>query len=191
MNRHGHDSNYRLELRHAPRETTPSIDHVTEQQTENSKTECVSDQTTIRSHIHKLEKNNSDLYQDMDYLKLQLLSQQELKGRLFWLQKEYSVLDMKYQSDQSAHTSAMQHLQEQLDKTSLIQRKTEDQLLVMKSSEMKGPKTVLDQIQEKYTEEVTNLTSELRVKDRSLQEMRNDRIELVSALTSVECIMNV
>lgn len=192
MNRHTRDKNYRLELRRRERwsmskTTTPSVNNTTRAETESLSKKSVSEQETIKTHIQQLEKNNLELYKDLDHLKLQLLSHQELKGQLSHMQKEHSMLDKKYQKEQSAHKRIVQHLQEQLDNTSLLRRKTEERLLVHKETRagdaMATQTTVLlEQIQEKYTKDVSSLTRELRLKGRSLWEMRKKETALVSAL---------
>ena len=190
MNRHAHDKNYRLELRYSEelnmsKTTTPSVDNMKRVETENSKKKSARKKETIHAQIHQLEKNNSELCKDLDYLKLQLLNHQELKGQLSQLQKEHSNLDKKYHEEQSGHKKTVQHLEEQLDNVVLTRRKIEEDLVVLKATaEAAGATiqttTLLEQIQEKYTKEMSSLTSELRVKDRSLREMRKKRADLVS-----------
>lgn len=197
MNRYAQDNNYCLELRYRerlikPKTTIPYVDKERKMEPEIFRKTSASEQETIQSHVHQLEKKNSELNRELDSLRFQLLSHQELKDRLSSLQNNYSELDDKCQEEQSSHKKVVQHLQEELDKMSLVRRKMKEHLSVLKETSLEtNSKTLLEKIQEQYVEEVGNLTSELRVKDRSLQEMRNKRIALVRFIDLVSVIINV
>ena len=85
--------------------------------------------------------------------------------------------------ERQAHKASTQQLQEQLDEASIARRKVEEQLQFNVGGPGKGESEgVLEEIQSKYAEEVGNLTSEIRVKDKTLQDMRARRITLVSSV---------
>ncbi len=135
-----------------------------------------------KSNILSLEKKNSEQHREIDLLQLEILSYQESKEEMASLQEEHSSLVQKYKKEKQAHRKKIQHLQQQLDQSSLARRKMEEHILLTGSSEVgvsSESKNLLHQIQEKYSEEVSNLSSEIRVKDKSLQELRTKKIALV------------
>ena len=194
LNKHHGDDHYRLELRRIGRSSRPKPEAPTEEGATNIIAESiggleVSDQKTVRAHIQSLERQNTDLHRDVDSLKVKLMKHNDLQDQLLELHKQNTMLKEKYQDKQTAYKKDVQHLQEKLDEASLAQRKLEEQILVLKEMslaleasgvEAAQSKSVLEQIQQKYGEEVKNLTGELRVKDRNLQETRSKRITMVS-----------
>ncbi len=104
------------------------------------------------------------------------------------LRKENSSLKGNYQEKQKAHKVEAQRLQEKLDEALLGQRKLEEEVLVLReespSLEMSGAeaaqsKSALETIQLKYSEEVSDLTAEIKANDRSLSEMRSKRLHYI------------
>ena len=136
------------------------------------------------THVHSLESVNSELQRQVDSLQLQLLNHQALKEKLSALQDSYTSLSDKHEQERLAHKTLAQRLQRELDEASLARRKTEEQLRLTgegaEPGRLKESKSVLEEIQAKYSDEVSNLTSEIRVKNKTLQEMRSKKISLVS-----------
>ncbi len=103
-----------------------------------------------------------------------------------------------YQEKQKALRVEAQRLQEKLDEALLGQRKLEEEVLVLReesaSLEMSGAeaaqsKSALGTIQLKYSVEVSDLTAEIKVKDRSLSEMRSKRIAMVRKTVALHLYM--
>ena len=146
----------------------------------------VSDRETndsVMSHMRSLEDKNRELRRDMDNLQLEIFKQQDLREKLAALQKSHSALSEKHQEERAANKRMIKQLQDRLDDALLAKRKSEEQLLLSgaASSESGVTKSLLDDIQAKYSEEVSHLVSESRSKDKTLQEMRGRRVALVSA----------
>ena len=135
------------------------------------------------SHVSTPENRNGELQKQVDSLQLQLLNHQALKENLSALQDSYTSLSDKHEQERLAHKSLTQRLQQQLDEAALARRKAEEQLRLTGDGSQSGvlseSKGVLEEIQAKYTDEVSNLTSEIRVKNKTLQDMRAKRITLV------------
>lgn len=136
------------------------------------------------THVQSLENVNSELQRKVDSLQLQLLNHQALKEKLSALQDSYTSLSDKHEQERLAHKTLTQQLQRELDEASLARRKAEEQLQLTgegaEPGRLKESKSVLEEIQAKYTDQVSSLTSEIRVKDKTLQDMRSKRIALVS-----------
>lgn len=185
MNRQTHPNKSRFEL-HRKRRPTPSA--TAAQISEEAERADIMDRekkTSMVSHLHSLEDKNRELRRVVDSLQLQILEQQELREKLASLQKSHASLSEKYQEERGTNKRMIKQLQNRLDEAQLAKRKTEEQLLLSRaaSSESGVPKeteSLLDDIQAKYSEEVSQLLSENRIKDKTLQEMRGRRIALVS-----------
>jgi len=204
ISKHFGEDNYRLELRRKHRASRPKLDASSNRGTANSSksavvTESAREQleasqqqkTVVGTQLDSLQKQNADLLSDISSLKLNLQKKQDLELQLEDLQRESSSLAEKYQGSQDALRRKTHSLQEKLDEALMEQRKLEEQVLVLREvstgREVSGleeasSKSVLEQIQHKYSEEVNSLTGELRVKDKSLTEMRNKKIALVRFL---------
>ena len=143
-------------------------------------------QESILAHMHSLETKNKELQQLNDSLQLQLIDHQDLKKELSSLQDSHTALTEQHQQACAANKKAVQQFQQKLDEASLAKRKAEEQLLLTGSASITGAKDtqgLLDDIQKKYSEEVANLTSDIRVKDKTLQEMRTKRLIMVCRKT--------
>ncbi len=138
---------------------------------------------SLLAHMHSLEAKNKEMQKQVDSTQLQLLGHQELKKELSSLQDSHTALSDKYQKERTTSKEAIQQLQLKLDEASLAKRKAEEQLLLAGSAsaaaDVKETQRLLDDIQEKYSEEVANMTSEIHVKDKTLQEMRMKRLNMV------------
>ena len=90
-------------------------------------------------------------------------------------------LSKELKQQQEGYQSRVHTLQQKVDELTLGNRKLEDQLHVSTSAGVGGPdqSDLLDQIQAKYSQEMSNLTRELRAKEKSLQELRTKRSALV------------
>ena len=141
-------------------------------------------QESILAHMHRLEAKNKELQRQLDSIQLQLMGHQDLKKQLSSLQDTHTTLSDKYKEEHTANKKVVQDLQLRLDEAALAKRKAEEQLLLTGSTpaaDARKSQGLLEEIQEKYSEEVANLTSEIRVKDKTLQEMRTKRIYLVGS----------
>lgn len=171
----------RFEL-HRKRKQTSAIEIREDERAEPSRM-MAQEKTSIIAHMHSLEGKNTELRRELDSLQLQVLKQKELKEELSSLQRAHASLSQKYHEERGTNKRMAKQLQDQLDETSLAKRKTEEQLLLSgtasESAASTETKSLLDGIQAKYSEEVSQLTSDNRVKDKTLQEMRGKRITLV------------
>lgn len=186
INRQTHPNKFRFELRRKRKQPPPSA-AATQVSEEAERADIVEREKNISmvSHMHSLEDRNRELRREMDSLQLQVLKQEELREKLASLQKSHSSLSEKYQEERGANKRMIKQLQDRLDKVQLDKRKTEEQLLLsgaasFESGMSKETKSLLDGIQAKYSEEVSQLVSENRIKDKTLQDMRARRIALVS-----------
>jgi chromosome segregation ATPase len=179
----------RYEL-HRRRKSKPATVTTIAEVTEGANADKKSDKeenTSMISHMHTLQQKNSELRKDMDALQLQMLRQQDVKEKLVSLQKSHASLNEKYEEEKGTNKKMIKQLQERLDDALLAKRKSEEQLLLTTGDASpatgvaKDTKSVLDDIQAKYSEEVSQLVSENRTKDKTLQEMRKRRIALVSS----------
>ena len=137
----------------------------------------------IKSHIHFLERKNTELQKQTDSMTLLTLGHEDLQERITFFQDELSFITRKYQKEQVAHKESVQHLQQQLDEASLVKRKLEEQIILLsqssKSETSRESKKILENMQAKYSKEVNNLSSEIIVKEKSLQEMKTKEVALV------------
>lgn len=131
----------------------------------------------LKFHVHSLENRNTTLQKQIDSMEVQIIGSRDLKEQLASLQEERSSLSDQYKKEQVSHKKAIQQLQQQLDEASLARRKMEEQLLLTGSPD--SSKSLLEEIQSKYGKDISSLTVEIRVKDKSLQEARTRRISLV------------
>lgn len=190
MNKHARLKNHRFELRRK-RRSTAEREPLRKERDGSSAEERLSggdgagggQRQSIIAHMHALEDKNKELRKQLDTMQLQVINHKEIKDKLSTLQESYLSLDEKYQEERVKNKKAIQQLQDRLDKVSLARRRTEEQLLLTGSaSDERETKSLLDDIQAKYSEEVSNLKSENRVKDKTLLDMRAKRIALVSSI---------
>lgn len=195
MSKQPQSKSYRFELRHKKRSSavtatvkaadrsTQSASGVEDRISERKKSVGLERDESILSHLHSLENKNRELQRQLDSMELQLLTHKSLEETLSALQESYASLSEKYQQERETHKESTQQLQLQLDEASLARRQTEEQLLLTGSASesgvLKESQSLLEDIQAKYSDEVSNLVSEIRVKDKTLQETRNERIALV------------
>lgn len=185
MRKHAQLKNHQFELRRKRRQTTEREPLRKERDGQRlSGGDGDSQHRSIIAHVHTLEDKNKELRRQLDTMQLQVINHKEIKDKLSALQESYLSLDEKYQEERVSNKKAIHQLQDRLDKVSLARRRTEEQLLLTGSSSsgVRETKSLLDAIQEKYSEEVSNLKSENRVKDKTLLDMRTKRITLVSSI---------
>lgn len=145
------------------------------------------------SLVHSLHKNNSELQKQLEWMQLELLNHQGLKEKLTALQDSYTSLSDKHEQLRTTHKTQTQQLQQQVDEETLARRRVEEQLSLAvgvgsdissesRTTVLKKSQSLLEEIQAKYSDELSRLNSEIRVKDKTLQDMRNKRFDLVSVL---------
>lgn len=194
MNKQTQPNSYRFELRHKRKPTSANRHGADGDQNSYASNMSGQEKTSLASNVNSLEEKNRVLKRKVDLLQLELLNQADFKEKLVSLQESHASLRQEYQQEKGAQKKVVQQLQDQLDTASLAQRRTEEQLLLTGSISEAGlvqeSKSLLDSIQAKYSEEVSNLTTENRVKDKTLQEMREKRITLVSWIKKNSCPHN-
>ena len=199
------EDNYRLELRRKPRASRPKLEASSDRGTVNSSSksaatvgsardlETSQQQKSVGNQLESSQNKNADLSREPGSLKPNLQTKQDFQQQLEDLHREKSLLAEKYQYSQGDFKRKTRSLQEKLDESLMEQRKLEEQILVLREAstsleasglEEAASKSALEQIQQKYSEEVSNLTGELRVKDKNLTEMRNKRMTLVRFLVA-------
>ena len=139
------------------------------------------DSSTLVAHIQTLVQENTLLRQQLDSMQLHLQQYQELEHKMTSLHNANLSLSKELKQQQEGYQSRVHTLQQKVDELTLGNRKLEDQLHVSTSAGVGGPdqSDLLDQIQAKYSQEMSNLTRELRAKEKSLQELRTKRSALV------------
>ena len=186
VSKHTQLKNHRFELRQKRRPTAEREPVKMERNGERLSGALDGQSQSIIAHMHALEDKNKGLRKQLDTMQLQVMNHKEIKEKLSTLQESYLSLDEKYQEEHVNNKKAIQQLQDRLDKVSLARRRTEEQLLLTGSSSgERDTKGLLDDIQAKYSDEVSNLKSENRVKEKTLLDMRAKRIALVSSVYKI------
>jgi len=143
--------------------------------------EVDTDSPALLARIQMLEQENLHLQQQLDSTRLDLQQHQELEHKMSSLHDAHLSLLNELQRQEKSHQLKVHTLQQKLDELTLSNRKLEDKLHMSTSGE-KGEgnqSNLLDEIQAKYSQEVSELTGKLREKERILQELRTKRSAMV------------
>ena len=141
-----------------------------------------SDSPALLTHIQALEQDNFLLRQQLDSAHLNLQQYQELEHKMSSLHNAHLSLLNELQRQEQSCQLKVYTLQQKVDELTLSNRKLEDQLHVSTTSAEEGEgnwTNLLDEIQARYSQEVSELTGKLREKERILQEMRTRKSAMV------------
>lgn len=146
-------------------------------------------QSAANNKTGPADEKVQSLQTQLDVLKLQLESKEDLEEKLKALQEENADLIGKLQALKENQQATSSELQEKLDALNLEKQRLEDQVLVLKaaavspadevSGDSKDPTKLLERVQARYEVQMNSLTSELREKERTEQEMDTKFTEMV------------
>ena len=142
--------------------------------------------TTLLVRIESLEKDKSVLELQLDSLSLQQQNQDKLENKVTSLSQENASLTSELQTQQKANNNVVHAIQQQMDELTLANRKLEDMMVVLNSAgnspdnfDQTESRMMLEKIQTRYSDEVSNLMYDLREKEKALQETRTKKASMV------------